>query len=102
LSTEARVTELQKLAESLQEKYDTTFNEQQGLEADLEAANDLIDRLRANVAESEKHNRNGARRYADQVGGESCITFDTNTSRRRRSRQSALSTRPSCSTCSSG
>lgn len=55
----------------MQEKYDTAFSEQQGLEADLEAANDLIDRLRANVAESEKHNRNGARRYADQVGGES-------------------------------
>lgn len=62
-----RNQELVKANEALLAKYDTAFNEQSALEAELEAANDRVDRLRNQIADAERLTRQGHRRYADQV-----------------------------------
>lgn len=75
------------------------YKEQATLEADLEEANDMIDRLRASLDEVERQVLQGQRRYVDQVRTYLCLPL---TLRKTRSRLSDWFSRPSCSTCNSG
>lgn len=62
-----RVTELQSAHDATVAKYDALFNEHNMLDAELESANEAIERLRSNLAEADRQTRQGQRRYADQV-----------------------------------
>jgi len=64
---ERRAAENLSANEALQTKFDSLYNEQSVLESELEAANEVVEHLRSNLAEVERQNRQGQRRYADQV-----------------------------------
>lgn len=53
--------------QSLQQKFDASFAAQGDMEEQMEAANDLIDRLRHNLDDVDRQLRQQQRRYADQV-----------------------------------
>ncbi|KAL1411583.1 hypothetical protein Q8F55_002547 [Vanrija albida] len=63
---EDKLTDGAKAFENVQGKFESALNEQAVLEAELEAANDLIDRLRHSGTEAERQLRQSQRRYADQ------------------------------------
>lgn len=64
---DARIAELESANQSLQQKFDASFEAQGNMEDQMEAANDLIDRLRHNLDDVDRQLRQQQRRYADQV-----------------------------------